>query len=128
MLKLTYTEDGLILEQVNGSLEEFVMQRVVLAMRVGQALHIEPGRAAFLIAIAHPYFQQLLNLTQSDQQQGMKVCLVDDQFAEVSIKGTWIADNRSSHEGIFMTALLDRTEEFVYRLWQATQSQFSSIV
>ncbi len=47
MLKLTYTDVGLHLERMATPLETLVAQRVVLALRAGQRLYIEPGKASF---------------------------------------------------------------------------------
>lgn len=40
MLKLTYTETSFHLECLTQSLEEWVAQRVILALRVGQSLYV----------------------------------------------------------------------------------------
>jgi len=49
MLKLTYTETGFNLERLAQSPEQLVALRVVLAMRVGQSISVEPSTAAFLL-------------------------------------------------------------------------------
>ncbi|MBD1845180.1 hypothetical protein H6F89_17575 [Cyanobacteria bacterium FACHB-63] len=127
MLKLTYTEFGLHLERVTVSLEALVSQRVVLALRTGQTLHIEPSRAAFLLSIAAPGFAELEKLARLEQV-AVSIVPVDDQFVEVSVEGSWIATTVEAHSGMFVTALSDRTEFFVYKLWQATQLQASPLV
>lgn len=127
MLKLTYTEFGLHLERVTVSLEALVSQRVVLALRTGQTLHIEPSRAAFLLSIAAPGFAELEKLVRLERVP-VSIAPVDDQFVEVSVEGSWIATTVEAHSGMFVTALSDRTEFFVYKLWQATQLQASPLV
>jgi len=79
MLKLTYTEFGLHLERVTVSLETLVSQRVVLALRMGQTLHVEPSRAAFLLSIEVPGFavrhpQQSWWLDECDRPKGGCPC------------------------------------------------------
>ena len=49
MLKLIYSELGLKGEHVAESLEDWMVQRSVFALRVGQPFNIEQGRAAFLV-------------------------------------------------------------------------------
>ncbi|MBD2083306.1 alr0857 family protein [Leptolyngbya sp. FACHB-17] len=127
MLKLIYTESGLHLERVTISLEALVSQRIVLALRTGQTLHIEPSRAAFLLSIAAPGFAELERLVRLEQVP-VSIVPVDDQFVEVSVEGSWIATTVEAHAGMFVTALSDRTEFFVYKLWQATQLQASPLV
>jgi hypothetical protein len=124
MLKLTYTEFGLHLERVTVSLETLVCQRVVLALRMGQTLHVEPSRAAFLLSIEVPGFAELDKLARSEQV-ALAIAPVDDGFVEVSVRGNWIANSAEAHSGMFVTALGDRVEFFVYKLWEATQLQAS---
>ncbi|MBD2095683.1 hypothetical protein H6F90_11005 [Trichocoleus sp. FACHB-591] len=50
MLKLNYTENGLYMERLMASPELAIAQRVVLAMRLGQFLQVEPGHASFLLS------------------------------------------------------------------------------
>ncbi len=123
MLKLTYTEFGLYLERVTTPLEAFVCQRMVLAIRLGQTLHVEPSRAAFLLSVDLPGLNQLEALARSHADTSLMLAPVDDAFVEVSVQGSWIAASTEAHSGTFVTALTDRAEFFVDRLWQATQQQ-----
>ncbi len=128
MLKLTYTEFGLHLERVAVSLETLVCQRVVLALRMGKTLHVEPSRAAFLLSIDLPGFAELEKIARSERVAPLSIAAVDEAFVEVSVQGSWIANTAEAHSGMFVTVLGDRTEFFVYKLWQATQLQASPLV
>lgn len=128
MLKLTYTEFGLHLERVTVSLETLVSRRVVLALRMGQTLHVEPSRAAFLLSIDVPGFDELEKLIRLERIASVSIVPVDDQFVEVSVQGHWIANTADAHSGMFVTAFSDRVEFFIYKLWQATQLQASPLV
>jgi hypothetical protein len=125
MLKLTYTDVGLYLERLNVSLETLVAQRVILAMRLGQTLHIEPGKAAFLLPMDTPGLERLEAMIRLERAQDVVIIAVDDECVEVSIKGNWIAQDVAAHEGTFLAILGDRTEMFVYKLWQMTHSTVS---
>jgi hypothetical protein len=127
MLKLTYTDAGLHMEKVTVALEKLVTQRVVLALRLGQALHIEPSRAAFLLPADAPGLNQL-RLTIRMEKSRVSVMQVDAQFVEVSVSGNWIAASDEAHEGMFITAFSDRTELLVYKLWESTQDCVSSLI
>lgn len=85
MLRLTYSDLGLHLEQVVSSIEFAIAQRVALAMRLGQPLCVEPGRAAFLLPI-----DRVADLGGVLQAEGTAatVTVVDDQFAEVGLSGS----------------------------------------
>ena len=126
MLKLSYTESGLHMEQVSVALEELLAQRLILALRTAQSLYIEPGKAAFLLP-ADMLLAQLESALQMERSQSITVSPVDLEFVEVSLEGTWIAATAEAHEGVFIVALADRTEFFVYKLWLATHSQVSSL-
>lgn len=127
MLKLNYTEAGLHMERVVAPLEVLIAQRVLLAVRFGQILHIEPGTASFLLRDKAPDLAHLEMALRRAQHSGVTITPVDDGFVEVSVEGSWIAESADAHEGMFITAFCDRAEFFVYKLWQATQFQVSSL-
>jgi len=64
---------------------------------------------------------------QVAQTTDVMLTAVDEDFAEVSLHGRWIAESPLAHEGVFIVALPNRLEYFVYTLWQATQSQAISL-
>ncbi len=123
VLKLNYTDCGLFLEQVSASLDAIAIQRVMLAVYAGEPLHMEPGRAAFLVSASVPSITKLQLVLQADTTGVVTVASVDDGFVEVSIKGTWIARNIDAEEGTLIAALSPKSEQLVYQLWQATQWQ-----
>ena len=121
MLKLTYTDDGLHMERVATALEAIVAQRVTLALRFSQKLHIEPGQASFLLPSDAPGLVNLEMALRLEPFQSTTIAPVDDEFVEVSVRGSWIAEGAEAQEGMFVTAFSDRAEFFVYKLWQETQ-------
>lgn len=123
MLKLTYTEMDLRLECLASSLEEAVTQRVILALRTGQPLHIEPSCAAFLLPINLPELAYLEAAIKQEQVAAVAVLPADAEAVEVNLRGTWIASTSQAHEGIFLTTLSDRTEFLVHKLWEVTQAK-----
>lgn len=127
MLKLNYTDCGLFLEQVDASLDAVATQRVMIAVYAGEPLHMEPGRAAFLVSASAPEVKKLQNVLQTDATQTVTVAVVDDGFVEVSLKGTWIAKSINAEAGTLVVALPDESEKLVCQLWQPTQWQ-SAIV
>lgn len=123
MLKLTYTEYGLHLEYAAAPLEVLVAQRVILAMRTGQRLHIEPGTASFLLSVHAPGLAELRRALQREDQTSVSVVSVDDEFVEVTVQGSWMAETPEAEDGIFVTAFTPQTEFLVMKLWEATQTQ-----
>lgn len=128
MLKLTYTEMNLRLERLADSLEEVVTQRVVLAIRTGQPFHIEPSCAAFLLPVGLPGLTSLKAAIEQEQVDSVAVLPADTVSVEVNLRGTWLASTSQAHEGIFLSALSDRTEFLVHRLWQMTQAKASFLL
>lgn len=123
VLKLNYTDCGLFLEQVDASLDAIATQRVMLAVYAGEPLHMEPGRAAFLVSASASEVKKLQSILQADATKTVTVAAVDDGFVEVSLKGTWIAKSINAEAGTLMAALSDESEKLVCQLWQITQWQ-----
>ncbi|MDX2231172.1 MAG: hypothetical protein NW220_16160 [Leptolyngbyaceae cyanobacterium bins.349] len=123
MLKLTYTDTGLHLERAAAPLEVLIAQRVVLALRTGQRLHIEPGTASFLLHAETPGLAQLRRSLQMEQQAVMTIAPVDDEFVELIVEGSWLAEAVDAEEGVFVTAMSHLTELLVMKLWEVTQTQ-----
>ncbi|MBD2093553.1 hypothetical protein H6F90_00090 [Trichocoleus sp. FACHB-591] len=127
MLKLNYTEGGLYMERVMTSLEVAIAQRVVLAMRLEQSLQVEPGHASFLLPADVPDLKHLETTLGQECRGRVTVISVDDEFVEVSLSGSWIAESKEAHEGMFLTVLSDRAEFFLYKLWQMSEAHISSL-
>ncbi|MGI0488047.1 alr0857 family protein [Pantanalinema rosaneae CENA516] len=128
MLKLNYTESGLYMERVAAPLEVLVAQRVVIALRAGKTLFVQPGRASFLIPNDAPGLVQLELALKLEHNDTISVAPVDQECLEVGVQGSWLAETIDAEEGTFITAFSDRSEFFVYKLWQATQPQASFMV
>ncbi len=128
MLKLNYTEAGLYLERIAAPLEVLVAQRVILAIRAGRTLQVEPGKAAFLLPATVDGLAQLTIELRHLSNENIALYAVDAEFVEISLQGTWIAESTAAEEGTFITALSDRAEFFVAKLWQISQFHMSSVV
>lgn len=126
MLKITYTETGVHLELIAHSLEEFIAQRVMLALRVRGSLVIEPGQAAFLLPTHLPQLD-LLRTIAYRSIEGVSLCRSDSDFMEVSLPGTWLSVQGNRSEGVFLATLGEPIEHLVMRLWQAGISRASSL-
>jgi len=127
MLKLHYTEVGLYMEQTMTNPELWLAQRVVLALRLGQPLHLEPGRASFLLPADLPAPEQLERELQRELSLVITLIPVDDELVEVSLSGTWVAESSEAHEGLFLTVMSARSEFLLYRLWQRSQAHLAAL-
>jgi hypothetical protein len=131
MLKLIYTENSFHLECLTYSLEEWVAQRVILAMRIGQFLCVKPSHASFLLPADLPGLEQLRTEIYKDDRGIISLCNCDRQYVEVTLWGSWLADGMEEDTGIFVTSIGDvddtehptsRIELLLYNLWLAAQS------
>lgn len=120
MLKLTYTESGFYLEYVAQPLEDWVMARVMLALRVGTGFHIEPSTASFLLPANLPQLRHLERQQESEDAIALSIC--DAEYVEVNLQGTWITSDSERETGIFVTSMSYPAEFFLFKLWQESQA------
>ncbi|MEB3292776.1 MAG: hypothetical protein VKJ24_06420 [Synechococcales bacterium] len=113
MLKITYSETGIYLERLSYSLEELVSLRVMLALRLGQNLLIQPGTATLLLPIATRRI--LLSLIQ---ETAIAITPCDAEFLEVELRGSWMAQDGERQDGIFVAEVGDRAELILLTLWR----------
>jgi hypothetical protein len=125
MLKLTYSEFGLLIEQIGESLDRWVTQRNLLALSIGEPLSIQAGNASFLVpteaVTANLDLYRIIRPLSP-----ISLCCVDEDYYEVNIAGVWIAKNTHASEGILAADLGDLAESFVWRLWESSQKTYSN--
>ncbi|MDZ8189202.1 MAG: hypothetical protein RMX96_30730 [Nostoc sp. ChiSLP02] len=122
MLKLTYTESSFYLEFLTQSLEEWVAQRVILALRVGHTLSVEPSTASFLLPVDLPEVEVLKAEVRRDDREIIALCVCDSEYVEVTLRGSWLSDPCEDAAGVFVTTMSDRAEFFLHKLWQEAQA------
>jgi hypothetical protein len=123
MLKLTYTESGFRLERLLLSFEAWVAQRVSLTLCAGQNLYLEPSSASFLLRSNDPGLFRLTEILGQGHRPSISLSPVDEEFVEVSLRGSWIAESTDAHEGIFVATFSDQLEACLYRLWKTPKAQ-----
>ena len=117
MLKLTYTETYTYLEYLTQTPEQLVSLRVMLAMRIGQTIVVEPSSAAFLLPQNLPTLPMLEDAIEQVDAETIALSIADEETLEVSLAGTWITVDPEEENGIFLTRLSDRTEFLLAKLW-----------
>ncbi len=127
MLKLNYTDVGLYIERTMTNPKLLIAQRVLLAMRLGQTLHVEPGHASFLLPADIPELEVLETALHREYGSAVTLIPVDEEFVEVGLSGSWIAEGKDAHEGMFLAVMSDRTEFLIHRLWQMSEAHISSL-
>ena len=118
MLKLTYTENSFYLELLTQSVEEWIQARLILTLRVGQGLCVEPSTATFLLPVDLPGLGQLrTELELENNREIIEIYACDKDFVEVSLRGYWLSVNTQSISGGFVTTMSHNTEFFLHKLW-----------
>ncbi|AKG22677.1 alr0857 family protein [Calothrix sp. 336/3] len=126
MLKLTYTENSFYIECLNQSLEEWVSQRVILALRVSQSLFVQPSTASFLLPADLPGLEQMKASFCCDDREIVSLYTSDAEYVEVTLYGSWLCNSSEDANGVFVAKLSDRTEFFLHKLWQEAQACISA--
>ncbi|BAZ84525.1 alr0857 family protein [Dolichospermum compactum] len=121
MLKLNYTDNSFYLECLTQSLEEWVAQRVILALRVSQALRVEPTTASFLLPLDLPGVERLKAEVNRHDSKIMGLSNCDAEYLEVTLDGSWLSHDNDDAVGVFVTTMSYSAEFFLYKLWQESQ-------
>lgn len=114
MLKLTYSDADLLIEHLNLTVEAMVTQRSLVALRAGQPLVVQPGYGAFALPANLPEIAAV----KAGCQGAIDIAPCDIDWLEVTLRGTWLADNAVSAEGILVVELGYQLEAQLVALWQ----------
>ena len=118
MLKITYLEDGVYLEYLQESVSHWKASRVLVSLRAGISIYTEDGVASLVLPAYTPY---LAGLVELEEKQLIEVTPCDEEYLEISLSGTWVAQSQDSEEGVFVCEFDCSSEYFLYRLWQESQ-------
>ncbi len=122
MLKLTYTEADVRLECLPVALEDFVSQRTVLAVRLGQSAIVQPGWASFLLPAGLFALDRLETAARKEAPEAIELCVADDEFVEVSVRGSWLAIDADTCDGVFAATLSPHCEMLISQLWERSRA------
>src|SRR5919202_2517253 len=125
MLKLTYTENGFYLERLAQPIEDWVGARVILALRAGTSLCVEPSTASFLLPANLPQLRHLER--QQEGEDAIALSLCDAEYVEVSLQGSWMTSNTDGAGGVFVTSMSYVVEFFLIKLWEESQVRTRSL-
>lgn len=117
MLKITYLEDGINLEYLEEAVEVWKANRILVNLRAGVCIYFESSIANIVLSIS----SETKNLVKLAENQPIELIPCDDNYLEVGLIGTWLAQTKNSEEGVFVCELNPEIEYSLYRLWQASQ-------
>ena len=118
MLKITYLEDGIYLEHLQESVEAWKAARVLVSLRAAASIYVELGIASLILPLDTSYLNKLAHL---EARELIEVTPCDEEYIEISLSGTWVAQNEACEEGIFVCELDYSSEHLLHQLWQESQ-------
>jgi hypothetical protein len=128
MLKLIYTETDLHIEKLSASVEEWVSQRVLLALRVGNKISVEPTGASFGLSTSLAGWPELEHLIGREASEVVSLSVCDDELIEIGLEGYWLCQNPLSEEGVFVTHLPVIIENTLLTMWETFNNLQSMLV
>lgn len=123
MLKLSYTDTDLHIEKLSTSVEKWISQRVLLAVRVGRTVSVEPMNAAFGLSTDVSTWIDLERLICREASDMISLSVCDVDMVEIGLEGYWLSSVPQSDEGIFVTHLPTAIESLIVEIWQASRQQ-----
>lgn len=117
MLKLTYSDEDLLIEHLDITIEAMVTQRSLVAVRAGQPLVVQPAYGAFALAADLPGVATL----KTRGQGAIDIAPCDLDWLEITLRGTWLTDDATSAEGILVAELGPDLERHLVALWERSQ-------
>ena len=117
MLKVTYLEDEIYLEQLDKSVEVWKKDRILVNLRAAIGIYVESSIASVVL----PITSNVNSLVKLAPGQPIELVPCDEEYLEISLMGTWVAQERDSEEGVFVCELSDEIENCLCQLWQEAQ-------
>ena len=118
MLKITYLEEGIYLEHLPESVEAWKATRILVSLRAGASIYTEDSTACLVVPAYTPY---LAGLVELEEKQLIEITPCDEEYLELALFGTWVAQSGDSEEGVFVCQLSHSCECFLFQLWQELQ-------
>lgn len=123
MLKITYLENDIHLEHLQQPIEAWKADRIIVSLRAAVGVYVESSVASLIFPI-DSCIKDLVELAQKDL---IDIFPCDEECIEVSLLGTWIAENCDREIGIFVCELSPESERCLCRLWQKAQIETSAL-
>lgn len=124
MLKITYLEEEIYLEYLQTSVDTWKTDRILVSLRAAVSTYVESSVASLILPINIYYLTGLVNLAEREL---IEITPCDEEFMEVSLPGTWIAQSKDSESGTFVCELGQENEHFLYKLWMDSKVSTSVV-
>ncbi|MGD1872841.1 MAG: alr0857 family protein [Mastigocoleus sp.] len=119
MLKLTYDQDFFHLEYIEESVESWLADRVILALRSATNINVQSSTAAFPIFANSELIPELEKISFNNScGNNIELSHCDTEMMEVILKGNWITSDKDSESGVFITALEKSSELLLQKIYE----------
>lgn len=118
MLKITYLENDIRLEYLSKSLEEWKSERILLNLRAAVGVFTTSSTANLVFPRHLPRLRELFNLAEREE---LEVAPCDQEYIEIALSGSWMAQTEQSELGIFICEITPESEQLLAQLWQDSQ-------
>ena len=125
MLKLTYTSTGVTLERSVESFESAIRQRVLLGLRIGEPVGLEPTSISLLVSQSLPALKGLMGFISQSPTNALELIQKGAAQVEMQMKGYWLAQPENPGEGIFFMNTDSALEGHLVKIWQSSHQDAS---
>lgn len=125
MLKITYTSTGATLEHSYESLESIIRRRVLLNLRVGNPLGLEPMSVSLLVSHSLPTLKALVGAIAQTPTQALELIQKGAAQVEMRLQGYWLAQQEKPGEGVFFANFDPDLECHLVKIWRESQQDVS---
>jgi hypothetical protein len=125
MLKFTYTSTGVTLERSVESFETSIRQRVLLGMRIGEPVGLEPTSISLLVSHSLPDLKRLMAVVVQTPTNALELIQKGAAQVEMRLKGYWLTQSENPGEGIFFMNVEPVVEGHLVNIWQSSHQDAS---
>ena len=125
MLKLTYTSTGVTLERSVEPFEAVIRQRVLLGMRIGEPVGLEPTSVSLLVSHSLPALKGLMTVIVQTPTNALELIQKGAAQVEMRLKGYWLTQSENPGEGIFLMNAEPVLEGYLVNIWQSSHQDAS---
>jgi hypothetical protein len=125
MLKLTYTSTGVTLERSVEPFEAAIRQRVLLGMRIGEPVGLEPTSVSLLVSHSLPDLKGLMAVIVQTPSNALELIQKGAVQVEMRLKGYWLSQSENPGEGIFLMNVDPVLEGHLVNIWLSSHQDAS---
>jgi hypothetical protein len=125
MLKLTYTSTGVTLERSVESFEATIRRRVLLGLRIGEPVGLEPTSVSLLVSYSLPALKGLMGAIAQTPTNALELIQKGATQVEMRLQGYWLAQPENLGEGIFFVNTDSAVEGHLVQIWQSSHQDAS---